>query len=85
MPGAGVLLDKGQPQGSVTYPLIVETILHAAGLSVVPMENGAVMIRFPSTNGFVVSVPLSAAGVRELISQLEAAGQSVTPDDTVSG
>jgi hypothetical protein len=87
LPAAGVLLGRGEPQvgRSVQYPLLVEQILHAAGVSCTPMEDGAVMIRFPSTNGLCVSVPLSSQGCDELIRKLEEAraGQQVTPSDTV--
>ncbi|HEX5029823.1 MAG TPA: hypothetical protein VFX78_00025 [Candidatus Eisenbacteria bacterium] len=71
MQAGGVLLGA-KPQGAaITYPLIVETILHACGVNAVPMEDGAVMVRFPSTNGMVTSIPLSAKGVDELVKQLE--------------
>jgi len=75
------------PGASVQYPLVVEQILHVAGVNCTPMEDGAVMVRFPSMNGFVVSIPLSAQGVEELISKLQQAqeaGQQVEPSATVS-
>lgn len=68
------------------YPLVVEQILHAAGVNAVPMEHGAVMLRFPSMNGFVVSVPLSSEGCDELVRKVQeaqAAGQQVDPSASV--
>lgn len=83
----GLVLPDGSPVpgAPISYPVIVETILHACGVNVVPMSGGAVMCRFPSTNGFTVSVPLTSEGVAQLIKQLEAAtSQQDDPDATVS-
>jgi hypothetical protein len=87
----GLILPGGrqlQPPGSsLQYPLVVEQILHAAGVNCVPMEDGAVMLRFPSMNGFVVSVPLSSQGCDELVRKVQearAAGQQVDPSASVT-
>lgn len=85
----GLLLPGGReipaPGASVAYPLIVETILHAAGVNCVPMQEGAVMLRFPSTNGMVISIPLSSRGCDELISKIQEAraGQQAAEDGSV--
>lgn len=87
MSTGGVLLEGPAVAGrSISYPVIVEQILHACGVNATPMEDGAVMLRFPSTNGLVVSVPLSAQGCASLIEKVQeamGAGQQPPPGDTV--
>lgn len=84
--GAGVVLDAKPDDGQRRYPLINEIILHHCGINVAPMDDGACMLRFPSSNGLVVTVPLSSEGLDDLIAQIEAARTSEPVDapDTVS-
>lgn len=85
--GAGVVLDRQtEPEdGTRRYPLIIETILHHCGVAVMPMEEGALMLRFPTAPGTVFSVPLSSEGVDELLVKIEEARalQQVDPSATV--
>ena len=83
--GSGVVLDRQADDGQRRYPLINEFILHHCGVNVVPMEDGAGMLRFPSSNGLCCSVPLSREGLDDLMAQIEAlrTSEPVTPSDTV--